>query len=126
MVKYKGIEVTVQVAGVDLKEYEDEDESSYEDPKTVSKYIEAVSGAKFAVKVRVPKTYKMKGNAVSFHISADGVRGDHRACDMSSLGQAGPEGWVSLTTGVRCFAQDHWECRDWQFSDIRLSKSHII
>ena len=123
MVKFRGIEVTVQVAGVDLKEYEDDDEAGNQDDKTVSKYVEAVSGAAFAVKVQVPREYKMTSNALAFYISADGMKGGYPMMKMTSLEQAGPQGWVNLTTGVRSFVQGQWEQRDWHFSDIHLSQS---
>lgn len=121
MVKFKGIEVTVQVAGADLKEYEDEDESSDDTPKTVSRYVESVSGAAFAVKVRIPKNYKMKGNAQLFNISADGMNGDRTLCRESKLLKAERESFVILSKGVKSFVRDHWERMEWQFSDIRLS-----
>lgn len=121
MVKFKGIHVTVQVAGVDLKEYEDEDEGSY-NPGKVSRYVEAVSGAAFAVRIRVPKNYRMNSNALSFYISADGMKGHHPLMDRANPNFAGQQGWVSLTTGVKSFVHGRWEEREWHFSDIHLSK----
>ncbi|MDI1487201.1 MAG: hypothetical protein OHK93_006470 [Ramalina farinacea] len=121
MVKFKGIHVTVQVAGVDLKEYEDEDEGSY-NPGKVSRYVEAVSGAAFAVRIRVPKNYRMNSNALSFYISADGMKGHHPLMDRANPNFAGQQGWVSLTTGVKSFVHGRWEEREWHFSDIHLSR----
>ena len=123
MVKFKGIEITVQVAGTNLKEYEDDDEAGNDDGKTVAKYVEAASGAPFAVRVRVPRKYKMTSNALAFYISADGMKGGYPMMTTTSFEQAGQQGWVNTTTGVKAFVQGHWEQRDWHFSDIQLSQS---
>ncbi len=65
-----GIEVTILVDGKDLKEYVDE--NSQEEERTVSKYVEAVSGKSFAVRCRVSKKAKFKGDAISINVYADG------------------------------------------------------
>ena len=72
MATLKGIEVTIQVNDVTSKEYVDQDEYRNDDSKTISRYIEATSGAPFGIKMRVPKVYKMTSDTLGFSIAVDG------------------------------------------------------
>ncbi|KAG9517387.1 hypothetical protein KCV07_g6167, partial [Aureobasidium melanogenum] len=65
-----GIEVTVVVDGKDLHEYQDAGMEDDED--TVTKYIEAVDNANFAIKIKVTKDAEFKGNRLSFKVLVDG------------------------------------------------------
>ncbi|KAG9550739.1 hypothetical protein KCU71_g14049, partial [Aureobasidium melanogenum] len=65
-----GVEVTVIVDGEDLHEYWDADMEDEED--TVTKYIEAVDGAHFAVKIKVTEDATFKGDTLAFKIKVDG------------------------------------------------------
>ncbi|KAF2160292.1 hypothetical protein M409DRAFT_29147 [Zasmidium cellare ATCC 36951] len=67
---FPGIEVTVEVDGVALKEYEDKDEA--EPAKTVTRYIEAAHGKNFTVTVKMSKGFRLRNNALSFQVYADG------------------------------------------------------
>ncbi|KAG9683845.1 hypothetical protein KCU95_g18025, partial [Aureobasidium melanogenum] len=67
-----GVEITVVVDGEDLHEYQDADTEDDED--TVTKYIEAVDNANFAVKIKVTKDAKFKGNRLAFEVLVDGTR----------------------------------------------------
>ncbi|KAH0159986.1 hypothetical protein KCU67_g6903, partial [Aureobasidium melanogenum] len=69
-----GVEVTVVVDGQDLHEYQDADMEDDED--TVTKYIEAVDNANFAIKIKVSEDVEFKGDCLSFDISVDGVHID--------------------------------------------------
>ncbi|KAG9525875.1 hypothetical protein KCU93_g5713, partial [Aureobasidium melanogenum] len=65
-----GVEVTVVVDGKDLHEYQDADME--DDEGTITKYIEAVDNANFAIKIKVSKDVEFKGDFLSFGISLDG------------------------------------------------------
>ncbi|KAH0364053.1 hypothetical protein KCU65_g6976, partial [Aureobasidium melanogenum] len=67
-----GVEVTVVVDGDDLHEHQDTDLQDEED--TITKYIEAVDGANFAVKIKVSKDATFKGDQLSFKVLVDGTR----------------------------------------------------
>lgn len=67
-----GVEITVVVDGKDLHEYQDADMEDDED--TVTKYIEAVDNANFAIKIKVAKGATFKGNRLSFKVLVDGAR----------------------------------------------------
>ena len=69
-----GIEATVQVNGHDLEEYDDEEDEGNE-TNTQSKYVEASSGASFAILTKIGQSAKSTaGNAFIFHIYIDGVK----------------------------------------------------
>ncbi|KAI5199508.1 hypothetical protein AUEXF2481DRAFT_470 [Aureobasidium subglaciale EXF-2481] len=66
-----GLEVSVVVNGQDLHEYQDAHARDEED--TVTKYIEVVSDAYFAIKVTTARKLKLPGNNLSIHVTIDGV-----------------------------------------------------
>lgn len=70
-----GVEITVVVDGEDLHEYQDTDMEDEEN--TVTKYVEAVTGANFAIKIMVPKKFGFEGTCLSFHVLVDGAEAEH-------------------------------------------------
>ncbi|KAG9591014.1 hypothetical protein KCU77_g6519, partial [Aureobasidium melanogenum] len=66
-----GVEVTVVVNDEDLHEYQESDTANRED--TVTKYIEAVDGANFAVKIKVTKDFVFKGDLLCAPVRIDGT-----------------------------------------------------
>ncbi|KAK6007689.1 hypothetical protein QM012_004503 [Aureobasidium pullulans] len=67
-----GVEVTVVVDDKDLHEYQDTDMEDGED--TVTKYVEAVDNANFAIKIKVTADATFLGNCMSFKTLVDGSR----------------------------------------------------
>ncbi|KAL2032885.1 hypothetical protein VTO58DRAFT_106057 [Aureobasidium pullulans] len=70
-----GVEITVVVDGEDLHEYQDADMEDEEN--TVTKYVEAVTGANFTIKIMVPKKFGFEGTCLSFHVLVDGAEAEH-------------------------------------------------
>jgi hypothetical protein len=75
----EGIEVTVRVDNSALHEYNDDEVSNelvpigeYQASKTVSKYIEAVTGKEFTIAMTVRAPYQMDCPTLSFHVMVDG------------------------------------------------------
>ncbi|KAK5250346.1 hypothetical protein LTR16_005983 [Cryomyces antarcticus] len=64
-----GIEVAITVNGNDLKEYEEDD--IVNEPKTVTKYIEATSGVNFGIRYSVARRFPMKGDCITFSMYLD-------------------------------------------------------
>jgi len=69
-----GVEVAITVNGTQLQEHRDNEAD--EEPRTVTYYIEAESNQIFAVRIKVPRGYKMKGDSMSFEVCIDGKRRD--------------------------------------------------
>lgn len=65
-----GLEVTITVNGKPLKEYEDT--TLREEERTVTRYIEAVSGQEFKVCFKVRNGAHFAGNLLACKISMDG------------------------------------------------------
>jgi hypothetical protein len=65
-----GIQVTISVNGEDLHEYIDPDKK--DEPRAVTKYIEAVTGAKFGFKITVPKGFEYLGDCLVMYYYIDG------------------------------------------------------
>ncbi|KAL8243829.1 hypothetical protein R6Q59_010087 [Mikania micrantha] len=70
------VEVTLQINGIDLPEYEDADldaDSAAESVPTVARYVQSSAGQQFAVRLRFDKDFKpKKGNTVMIELDFDG------------------------------------------------------
>ncbi|THX60033.1 hypothetical protein D6D06_01596 [Aureobasidium pullulans] len=66
-----GVEITVVVDGEDLHEYQDTDMEDEEN--TVTKYVEAVTGANFAIKACVSQQFKYEGDCLNIRVAVDGL-----------------------------------------------------
>ncbi|THX83186.1 hypothetical protein D6D05_03603 [Aureobasidium pullulans] len=66
-----GVEITVVVDGEDLHEYQDTDMEDEEN--TVTKYVEAVTGANFAIKFKGSRELEYKGEYLSLEVLVDGL-----------------------------------------------------
>ncbi|THW64293.1 hypothetical protein D6C98_02246 [Aureobasidium pullulans] len=64
------VEITVVVDGEDLHEYHDTHKNDGED--TVTSYIEATSGANFAIRIKFSKDTIYKGDRLDFGVTIDG------------------------------------------------------
>ncbi|THY50640.1 hypothetical protein D6C97_06964 [Aureobasidium pullulans] len=67
-----GVEITVVVDGEDLHEYQDTDMEDEEN--TVTKYVEAVTDANFAIKIKGSQELEYKGDCLSLDVLVDGLR----------------------------------------------------
>ncbi|TIA62545.1 hypothetical protein D6C77_02681 [Aureobasidium pullulans] len=67
-----GVEITVVVDGEDLHEYQDTDMEDEEN--TVTKYVEAVTDANFAIKIKGSQELQYKGDCLSLDVLVDGLR----------------------------------------------------
>ena len=78
---FKGILVQVISSGEILKTYNDADASDNEDPYQRQKYIEAVTGATFAIKVIITDQFDLRKisrkDAVNVHLTVDGFDWGH-------------------------------------------------
>ncbi|KAK3112409.1 hypothetical protein LTR53_011356 [Teratosphaeriaceae sp. CCFEE 6253] len=65
-----GIDVTIRINGQPLSEHEDPDEE--QEDRTVTRYVQAVSGQIFDICISARKDFRSAGDALSFHIHTDG------------------------------------------------------
>lgn len=111
---YPGLEVEVTVDGKPLEEYVSSDET--DDPKTITRYIEAVSGTEFALKLAFGDKFPTKHD-VGFEIEIVGnaVRSSCRRKD--SLPK------VEVIKGTNYLIESQWFLQHFAFSELRISKS---
>lgn len=107
------VEVEILVNDVALQEYNDDDDDSVS-AHTVVKYIEAVSGAEFAVRYRLdPKP----SHDVSVDISLDGKWAVSRIIQLSHY----PLAYIQKTiTGVKSNKDGSWVLSKFSFSDLTI------
>lgn len=105
-----GVAITVQVAGRPLKEWPDDNE----DPRhhAVVRYVEAVSGQEFDIKVQVQDEAVFQENSLTFHVHIDGQR------TQSFTSWPGGRK-VTIFRGIR----DATSMRRYRFSNLQISES---
>ncbi|KAI2485391.1 hypothetical protein Ptr902_04331 [Pyrenophora tritici-repentis] len=74
---HPGIKVDIHVGGVPLTEYDDDDEQAQTSEKTVTKYIEATSGAEFAVNCEVTRPLPKHSLLVDVFLDGQRKRGTY-------------------------------------------------
>ena len=114
------IEVTIQVDGKDLKEYEDPD-TSEQTPNKVTKYIEPVSEARFTIRFHIAKPYKMTSPALSFNWSTDKLIGRSIVMTKKNL-QDCTNAWIAIVQGLKVDTKTGCEIRPFVFSKINAGK----
>ncbi|KAK0247167.1 hypothetical protein LTS09_017689 [Friedmanniomyces endolithicus] len=67
-----GIDISITVAGQALTEHEDHDEEQQD--RTAIRYIEAVSGQIFEVRIAAQKGFRSGGDVLSFQVHVDGSK----------------------------------------------------
>ena len=135
----KDIEVTIQVDGENIQEYDDfegEDDRPNGSqantscagetnaklkkgmPYTVTKYIEAISGARFTIKTRVSEVFGRFSKALLCRYYLDGIRADEA---LLSLNQERKKDacWVRISKGTKESTNQGSTLRPFMFSEIK-------
>lgn len=118
----KGIKVTIVVNGQDLLEYDDEDAGS-NTQGSVSRYIEATSGAEFKITSSAPKSYKFTSDAVRMDICLDGIVVD--AGVLLKVRAKPDHAWDAVFRGPRRSGRTGWECRPFMFAELLPGKQNL-
>ena len=112
----KPFECKVEVDGVALEEFEDEETREADTRTSLTKYIEAASGANFSLKLVIHPGWTMKADYIAWYVVMDGKSygggivpskdyDDNRSC-------------TSVSHGVRSGSGDDWSERKFRFTDI--------
>ena len=122
----KGLNVTICVNKKPLQEYADNDEEQL--PDTITKYIEAVSGAKFEVCAQYEPTFESKApcSGAVFVTLLDGKMVENMPLEHSKH-----IGKLAYTYGSCSLKQGKWMLERFRFSEILISTrsnipSHIL
>ncbi|KAE9368744.1 hypothetical protein N431DRAFT_494139 [Stipitochalara longipes BDJ] len=126
----EGIEVTVCVDNQALREYDDDEVEKqsgaigeYQASKTVSKYIEAVTGKEFTISLAVRAPYKMDCPTLVFQINLDGSKVARPMLRKSQYQYR--LGWERVTSGVKHQldgASKRCSIRHFRFAEIQTTE----
>ncbi|KAK0937568.1 hypothetical protein LTR29_010901 [Friedmanniomyces endolithicus] len=109
-----GIDISITVAGQALLEHEDHDEEQQD--RTTTRYVEAVSGQIFEVRITAQKGFRSGGDMLSFRIHVDGSKAinipalRNSACSFNS--------YVHISQGCR---QNRSEVRRYCFATLETA-----
>ena len=112
----KKISVAIVVNGQELREYDDED-AGKDDQNSLSKYVEATSGAEFQIVTSARTRFESSTDVVLMEISLDGV------CEVNSLvlkedARWWTGAWQRTVDGVRRFDGKGWVVKPFKFVEI--------
>ena len=111
------IQVTVQVDGKNSQEYDDPDaDSDLVNKSTISKYIEAISKAKFDVLITVPDSYKFVSEALIFWVALDGKK------VQGAIFRKGRDRLTRRLAGVSRLGDKGGQLRPFMFAEVNFSK----
>ena len=110
-----GVTITVVVDGVDLKEYRDAD--IQEETRTITRYIEAVSGKNFEIYITLDKDCEFFGEDLSFRICVDGKWTHTPLMNKSAIGTP------RVSFGIRVAET---RLTKYMFTSLQTGKTHVI
>ncbi|KAH7094843.1 hypothetical protein FB567DRAFT_586195 [Paraphoma chrysanthemicola] len=109
---YPDLQVEVTVDGKPLKEYVNPDET--DDPDTITRYIEAVSGAEFALSLAFGDKFPTKHD-IGFEIEIDGNEVESSYSAKESLPK------VAVIKGAESLVKSKWVLQHFAFSELRIT-----
>lgn len=109
-----GVEVTVEVDGQPLKEFTDQ--GLEEEPRTITRYVEAVSGKRFILKVEVKNHAKFHGNSYRASVEVDGHSVDRRVIHKPK------KSGTPIVKTINGFQVSGTEVKEFMFSGLDLGK----
>ncbi len=126
----KGIDITIHVNGQALQEYDDSFVDGDQDSKNqrewdgtpylLTKYVEATSGARFAINAVVPKSAKTSADALKFALVLDGIPiNDNNQFMPMRLPDLEDGFWSLLIDGITTETKTGTIVRPYMFSDIK-------
>ncbi|MCJ1386483.1 hypothetical protein MMC17_009609 [Xylographa soralifera] len=118
MPRLLGLEVGVSVNDVELQEYEEDGGET--SPNSVTKYIEAVSNAEFAVKARVSSDYDFNSAFLSFSIFVDGRYIENIGLFFDEWDSVPKKEWEYSVLGAIRRKRKLWIVKPFRFSGISV------
>ena len=120
----KKIEVTIEVKGQKLHEYNNEN-GGVSNGSSISKYVEATSGAAFAIKISIPKWYNFTSDCICAHVYLDGNYMENVLFIKTNVKQSKYMDVEKVMDGVTTYGNSGWQKRPFTFAEITLCKSSI-
>ncbi len=121
MVRIQGIEVSVLVNGIAAQEYESRDEEEEgQGTHTVTRYIEAVSGAEFAVQYEIRPDFSFNSELLRVDVLIDGKYVDGFINEKVEF-QRHARRLKETSIGAREVSGGKWTLQKFKFSVINTS-----
>jgi hypothetical protein len=119
---FPGIDASVRVDQKDLQEHRDADE--HEESNEVIRYVEAVEGANFSVRVHFRQTFGYAASSdISFGLFVDSVRVRRGILYGETITQQ-PQGQTVEISGLEVGSGDDWKLRRLQFGSLEIGELH--
>lgn len=116
----KPFECKVEVNGVALEEYDDEDTEQANTTTSLTKYIEAASGSNFSLKLTVQTGWKMQADFIAWYVDLDGKESGGGL--VKSETYDGSRSCTSVLYGIASGAGGDWTERKFRFADIVIGE----
>ena len=116
----KGIEVRIVVNGNVAQGFNSDDDGS-EDLRIVTRYIEAISAAHFAVQYTIKPPFQFKCEQLRLILQVDGKEVDRRVCSQAELAK-NPHGISNSLAGVTRSQGRTSSIEKFKFSEIKTGK----
>jgi hypothetical protein len=114
----KPFECAVEVDGVALEEYEDEDTEQANTTTSLTKYVEAISAANFSIKFTIQPGWTMKADYITWSIFLDGTPATGGVVPSEIYN--GDRSVTSEISGINTGAGVNWTIRKFRFADITI------
>jgi hypothetical protein len=118
------LEVKIKVEDAYPPEFDDDDDEAEASESVTTKYIEAVSGAKFGIKCKVLPGYHFNEDFLSFQIFLDGQRagGKHffKEHHDNRMGEA------ALVAHAFMYGKDYSKSLKFRFANLETRKSIVL
>jgi len=118
------LEVKIKVEDTYPPEFDDDDDEAERSESVTTKYIEAVSGARFGIKCKVLPSYHFNEDFLSFQVFLDGQRagGEHFFKEKH-------DNWMGesvLVTHTFIGGKDDTKSLGFRFADLETRKSIVL
>ena len=114
----KPFECKVEVDGVALEEFEDEETGEADTRTSMTKYIEAASGVNFSLKLVIQPGWTMKADYIGWLVVMDGK--NYGGGIIKSKDYHDNRSCISVLHGVTSGSGDDWSERKFRFADITI------
>lgn len=114
---HPNIEVQIVCNGIPLKEYDDDDNDESAEPNTVTKYVEAISGAEFQIQHDIMAPWPRHEILFTCIIDKQNIRGalirKHHYYGRS---------YRYIKDGVESYNRGQWSTQRFQFAELSVGK----
>jgi len=116
------IEVDILVHGEPLKEYDEPPDVDNGEPKTIVKYIEAVSDSNFEIRLHLNSAYQHRGHGVDADKFMDGVRVYTSLFLRKEVERLSVKSLTEINKEETYGSGNDWKVAKFSFADLKIGK----